>query len=155
MGLSSTYDLTKKNGPLSAVTPAGLLKINSPNERKLYQTMNRIAQDLKESKPDYLFVINDETDLTGLPDDIYPFAGHPDQWVVIIDEVAVNWAQDWGVAVLMWIDALRVKREHAQRCPADIPFVDEPLGYSEDDELIFTSSAGMWPDDLALEQVRL
>lgn len=95
----------------------------------------------------WIIVIDDTTDLTGIPDGIYPFADLTDQWVVIINEQAVNWAETWGDAFGQYAEALRVKREHAQHCPLDIPF--------DDDELIFASAADLWPDDYSLDAVRL
>lgn len=99
------------------------------------------------------FVADDTTDYTQLKDDIYPFNGEPDdQWVVVIGGQAVNWAADYGTACIQYREALRVAKEHAQA--GNIPFdgyvPDEPLAY-DGDELLFASSADMFPDDYGLE----
>lgn len=61
-------------------------------------------------------VIDPTTDLAGIPDDIYPFADlGGDQWVIVIDEQQVAWASQYGVACLMYAEALRIRREHVQR----------------------------------------
>lgn len=101
---------------------------------------------LSEQIVNWIVIIDDTTDLTGIPDGIYPFADLTDQWVVIINEQAVNWAETWGKAFEQYAEALRVKREHAQHCPADIPF--------DGGEFIFASSADLWPDDYAIEVAR-
>lgn len=101
------------------------------------------------------FIVDAETDLSQLLDGVYPFdggapRGEPgagDQWVVVIDCQPIGWAQDWSKAAIQEIEALRVRREHARRCPDDfIPFdgsVDEPL-YYDDEELLFASSADLY-----------
>lgn len=70
----------------------------------------------------WVVVIDPTTDLTGIPDGIYPFNGLIDQWAVVIGEMQVNWSSQYGVACLMYAEALRVNREHVQRCPGDIPY---------------------------------
>lgn len=79
---------------------------------------------LQEQIVKWAVVIDPTTDLTSVPDDIYPFNGLPkgcealiggDQWVIVIDEQQVAWAGQYGVACLMYAEALRIRREHVQR----------------------------------------
>lgn len=64
--------------------------------------------------------IDPTTDLTDIPDGVYPFnyIGE-DKWAVVIGGAVVNWSCTYGAACLMHIDAMRVKREHVQRNPAN------------------------------------
>lgn len=63
--------------------------------------------------------IDDATDLTGIPDNVYPFNGIDDKWAVVINEVQVGWSPAYGAACIQYIEALRVKREHVTRNPAN------------------------------------
>lgn len=63
--------------------------------------------------------IDDTTDLTGIPDGVYPYNGLVDQWAVVVDERAVNWSCTYGVICLMHAEIMRVKREHVGRNPAN------------------------------------
>lgn len=84
--------------------------------------------------------IDRHTDLTGQPDNVYPFAGVEDKWAVVIDGKQIAWAAEYGTACMIYITALQTRREHAERCPADsIPFdgiapatADEADDYSLD-----------------------
>lgn len=127
-----------------------------------------LTQNATPVKIDFLFVATDETDVSQLPDDIYPFDGGEDRWAVVMNGQMVNWASEWGKACSLYVLALRVNREHytktlnawgrapAQEIPFDGSTPDEPLAYG--DELIFASqvrplvgSADQWPDDYGLE----
>lgn len=67
--------------------------------------------------------INRTTDLTGQPDNVYPFAGVEDQWAVVVGETQIAWAAEYGTACMIYVSALQTRREHAERCPSDsIPF---------------------------------
>lgn len=63
--------------------------------------------------------IDDATDLTDIPDGVYPYNGLVDQWVLVMAETAVNWSCTYGAICLMHIEAMRVKREHVTRNPAN------------------------------------
>lgn len=77
--------------------------------------------------------IDRTTDLSGQPDNVYPFAGQEDQWAVVIGEKQIAWAAEYRTACMIYVSALQVKRAHAQRCPADsIPF-DGMVPEVEDD----------------------
>lgn len=72
--------------------------------------------------------IDRHTDLSGQPDNVYPFNGGEDQWVVVIAGVQIAWAAEYGTACMIFITALQTQRRHAERCPADmIPFDGEPV----------------------------
>lgn len=82
--------------------------------------IERIEPDSKlESIVKWAICIDPTTDLTGIPDGIYPFNGLTDQWAVVIGEQAVNWAPDYGRACIAHIEAMWVKREHVTRNPAN------------------------------------
>lgn len=99
---------------------------------------------LQEQIVKWTIVIDPATCLEGVPDGVYPFSGlNGDQWAVVVDEQQVRWARDYGAICLLYAEVTRVKREHAQRRPGDIPFMGEPVPYE--------STA----DDYAIEAVRL
>lgn len=88
--------------------------------------------------------INRTTDLTGQPDNVYPFAGGvEDQWAVVMGEKQIAWAAEYGTACMIYVSALQTRREHAERCPNDIPFMGEPVPYQGE------------ADDYAIEAVTL
>jgi hypothetical protein len=101
----------------------------------------------------WLVAIDASTDLTGQPDNVYPFNGVEDQWAVVISETQIAWAAEYSTACMIYISALQTQREHqrfaipegdAERCPADsIPFDGEPITYESD------------ADDYAVPQVTL
>ena len=92
----------------------------------------------------WVVAIDATTDLTGQPDNVYPFAGVEDQWAVVMNERQIAWAAEYSTACMIFITALQTRREHVQRCPADsIPFDGEPVVYESD------------ADDYALEAVTL
>jgi hypothetical protein len=65
-------------------------------------------------------VIDPTTDLTGVPDGVYPFSGlNGDQWAVVVGERQVRWARDYGVICLMFAEVKRIEREHLERNPAN------------------------------------
>lgn len=71
----------------------------------------------------WVVAIDSTTDLTGQPDNVYPFAGGvEDQWAIVIGEKQIAWAAEYGTACMIYVSALQTRREHAQRCPGDIPF---------------------------------
>ena len=92
----------------------------------------------------WVLPIDATTDLTGQPDNVYPFNGAPDQWAVVMDERQIAWAAEYGTACIIFIIALQTKREHAQRCPADtIPFDGQAPATAE------------WADDYGLSEATL
>ena len=103
---------------------------------------NSITQHEQITK--WIVAIDATTDLTGQPDNVYPFAGVEDQWAVVMDERQIAWSAEYGTACMIFIIALQTKREHAERCPADsIPFD----GYAPDTE--------EWADDYGLSEATL
>lgn len=92
--------------------------------------MNKVRITPTELIVNWITVLDDTTDLSGVPDGVYPFDSPPDQWAVVIGEQAVNWAADWGKAWEMYSEALRTHREHALHCPADLA---HPLDREADD----------------------
>lgn len=72
----------------------------------------------------WLLPIDATTDLSGQPDNVYPFAGGvEDQWAIVMNETQIAWAAEYGTACMIYVSALQTRREHAERCPADsIPF---------------------------------
>lgn len=67
----------------------------------------------------WITVIDDTTDLQGIPDGVYPYNGLVDQWAVVVDERAVNWSCTYGVICLMHAEIMRTQREHVTRNPAN------------------------------------
>ncbi len=65
------------------------------------------------------FIVDADTDLSQLIDGVYPYDDPCDQWVVVIDCQPIGWAPDWSAAAMQEIEALRVKREHITRNPAN------------------------------------
>lgn len=60
------------------------------------------------------------TNLKGIPDGIYPFDYlGTDKWTIVIGERQIAWGRDYGIICAIYAEALRVKREHAERCPTD------------------------------------
>lgn len=60
-------------------------------------------------------VLNDESDLTSVPDGVYEFDDPCDRFVVVLGGQAVNWATHQGTAFTQYTEALRVRREHYSR----------------------------------------
>lgn len=78
-------------------------------------------------------VIDATTDLTGIPDGIYPYNGlGTDQWAVVVNETQIAWGRDYGAVCVVYAEALQTRREHAERCPSDIPFMGEPVPYQSE-----------------------
>lgn len=78
----------------------------------------------------WITVIDPTTDLQGVPDGVYPFNGLSDKWAIVDNERQIGWTRDYGDICLIHAEVLRVKREHAQRCPQDvIPFSREADDY--------------------------
>lgn len=67
----------------------------------------------------WVVAIDKATDLTGQPDNVYPFAGLEDQWAVVIGEKQIAWAAEYGTACMIFVTALQTRSEHARRCPQD------------------------------------
>lgn len=104
---------------------------------------NIISETEKITK--WIVAIGPSTDLTGQPDNVYPFAGGEDQWTVVVGEKQIAWAAEYGTACMIFITALQTQREHAQRCPSDtVPF--DGIAPATDDDRV---------DDYAIEPVAL
>lgn len=82
----------------------------------------------------WVVAIDATTDLTGQPDNVYPFAGGvEDQWAIVMNGKQIAWAAEYGTACMIYVSALQPQREHAQRCPQDsIPFDGSPVPYESD-----------------------
>lgn len=78
---------------------------------------NIISETEKITK--WVVAIDPNTDLTGQPDNVYPFAGGEDQWTVVINETQIAWAAEYGTACMIFITALQTRREHLTRNPAN------------------------------------
>lgn len=90
------------------------------------------------------FVLTDETDLSTLPDGIYPLDSSVEWWIVISDGKYVAKAREWGVAALQVIALEKLNREHVE--------CDELV---DGDELVFASGIE-WPgDDYGLSEAAL
>lgn len=73
--------------------------------------MNSIIET--ENIVKWIVALHPTTDLRGIPDNVYPFAGVEDQWAVVIGEKQVRWSPDYSKACLMYIEILQVQRKHA------------------------------------------
>jgi hypothetical protein len=60
----------------------------------------------KDQITKWLVAIDPTTDLTGQPDNVYPFAGgiDGDQWAVVIGETQTAWSSEYGVACLIYAE---------------------------------------------------
>ena len=68
----------------------------------------------------WIIAIDRHTDLTGQPDNVYPFAGGAeDQWAVVMNEKQIAWAAEYSTACMIYVTALQTAREHAEHCPQD------------------------------------
>ena len=98
--------------------------------------MNIITETEQITK--WVVAIDRHTDLTGQPDNVYPFNsnGGTDQWAVVMNEKQIAWAAEYGMACVIYIAAIQTQREHAERCPQDsIPFDGiAPASDSDDDD---------------------
>lgn len=103
--------------------------------------MSTVIIEPKEQITKWLVAIDRYTDMSGQPDNVYPFAGGvEDQWAIVMNETQIAWAAEYGTACMIYVSALQTRREHAERCPADmIPFdgispaiADEADDYSLD-----------------------
>lgn len=79
----------------------------------------------------WVVAIDATTDLTGQPDNVYPFAGGvEDQWAIVMNGKQIAWAAEYGTACMIYVSALQTRRDHAERCPQDIvPFSREVDDY--------------------------
>ena len=87
-------------------------------------TTNIIEQTEPERKLDqiirWIISIDPATDLRNIPDGIYPFDYlGTDKWAVVVNEAQIAWGRDYGVVCVIYAEALRVKREHIERNPAN------------------------------------
>lgn len=81
--------------------------------------MTAVILTLTEQITKWVLPIGPSTDLTGQPDNVYPFAGVEDQWAVVMNEKQIAWAAEYGTACMIYVTALQTHREHAERCPQD------------------------------------
>jgi hypothetical protein len=94
--------------------------------------MNTVIISAHEQITKWYVAIDRHTDLSGQPDNVYPFAGpstssgcesDEDRWAVVISEKQIAWTAEYGTACMIYISALQAQREHSERCPSDsIPF---------------------------------
>jgi hypothetical protein len=93
----------------------------------------------------WLVAIDATTDLTGQPDNVYPFNGVEDQWAVVMNGTQIAWTAEYGTACMIYVTALQTRREHAERCPADsIPFSGEPVVYDSDADDYAIPAVTLW-----------
>lgn len=108
--------------------------------------MNTAIVTPNEQITKWVVAIDRHTDMSGQPDNVYPFNsnGGEDQWAIVLNGRQIAWAAEYGTICMIYVTTLQTQRRHAERCPQDsIPFDGQPVTYESD------------ADDYAIPQVTL